>query len=179
VATAPVSLMTFAEFERLPESQSFRYELHHGELVKVAPPKQRHHSIQLRIVRLLWVASGDAGEASTEFGFRPLPEHEYRVADVAFVSRERWRGIPPDGWLQGAPELVIEVLSASNTASEILDKEQLCLENGCLEFWVVDPIRSQVKVSTSDGHMHIYKQGEQIPLFFGGTLAVDAIFTEY
>jgi hypothetical protein len=35
-----------------------------------------------------------------------------------------------------------------------------------------------VEVSTSDGHLTIYKPGQQIPLFFatGSTIAVDAIF---
>jgi hypothetical protein len=44
---------------------------------------------------------------------------------------------------------------------------------------VVDPIRSQVKISTFDGRTQTYKPGQQIPLLCGGTLAVDAIFTEY
>jgi Uma2 family endonuclease len=177
VATAPVSLMTFAEFEQLPEPQSFHYELHHGELVKVAPPKQEHFLIQRELRRRLEAAAGDTGVVDTEIGFRALPEQEYRVADVAFVSMARWEEIPRNGNLLGAPELVIEVLSPSNTVTEIFDKEQLCLEHGCIEFWVVDPIRSQVKVSTRDGHTLTYRQGQQIPLLFGGTLPVEVIFT--
>ncbi len=77
---------------------------------------------------------------------------------------------------RGAPDLVIEVLSPSNTASEMLDKEQICLDNGAREFWVVDPIRRQVKVSGSDGRAATYKAGQSIPLLFGGTLLVDLIF---
>lgn len=41
----------------------------------------------------------------------------------------------PDDYLRGAPDLIIEVLSPSNTATEICDKEKLCLENGAREFW--------------------------------------------
>jgi Uma2 family endonuclease len=78
--------------------------------------------------------------------------------------------------MQGAPDIVMEVLSPSNTASEMLDKEQICLENGAREFWVVDPVRRQVKVSGADGHAATYKAGQSVPLWFGGTLPVDSIF---
>ena len=176
MTAAATGLLTFAEFERLPEPAGFCYELHHGELVEMSGPVHEHYAIQRRLRRLLEVAAGLSGEVDIEMGFRPLPEHEYRRADVAFVSAARWQSIPPRGNLAGAPELVIEVLSPSNRASEMLDKEQLCLENGSLEFWVVDSDRRQVKVSTSDGRAIVYKAGQQIPLLFGGALAVDAIF---
>jgi Uma2 family endonuclease len=105
--------------------------------------------------------------------YRPLPEYEGWCADVAFVSKARWDSI--DRWLAGAPELVIDVLSPSNTAAELLEKEQICLENGAREFWIVDPKRRTVRVSTAGGHV-TYKSGQSIPLFFGGSLAVDDIF---
>lgn len=177
MATTTTGLMTFAELERIPDVAGFRYELHHGDVVKVAPPKHKHYLIQRRLRRLLEAAARTAGDVDTELGFRPLPEHEYWVADVAFVSRERWDRIPPEGNLDGAPEIVIEVLSHSNTAAEMLDRELLCLENGSIEFWVVDPWRAQVKVSTRDGRTVTYKSGRQIPLFFGGTVSVDTIFS--
>jgi Uma2 family endonuclease len=171
--TGPV---TFAELEQLPETPGYRYELHRGELVKVAPPRNRHYRVQWRIFWLLVPIGRITGEVFVELGFRALPEHEYRQADVAFVSKDRWERSSPDGNLAGAPELVIEVLSPSNRKGEIPDKERLCLENGSLEFWIVDPIGRHVKVSTPDGRAVTYKSGEQIPLLFGGTLAVDSIF---
>jgi Uma2 family endonuclease len=170
--TAP---MTFADLERMPDSDR-RYELRHGELVELAPPKQEHLLIQRTLRRVLEKAVGAAGEVEIEVGFRPTPEHEYWKADVAFIAGERWLAIPWRGNLQGAPDLVIEVLSPSNTASEMLDREQICLENGAREFWVVDPVRRQVKVSGADGHAATYKAGQSIPLLFGGILSVDLIF---
>ena len=75
--------------------------------------------------------------------------------------------------------MVIEVLSPSNTVSEMLDREKVCLENGCQEFWLVDIERRQVKVSTPDGRTLTYRAGQEIPLplLNSGRLAVDAIFT--
>jgi len=176
VAATTAGIVTFAELERLPQPVGLRYELRHGELIEVAPPKHEHYLIQRRLRRLLEDAAADTGVVDIEIGFRALPEHEFRQADVAFISKERWDRIPRGGNLEGAPELVVEVLSPSNTASEIFDKELLCLENGSREFWVVDPIRRHVKVSTSAGRAVTWKSGQEIPLWFGGVLPVDAIF---
>jgi len=87
-----------------------------------------------------------------------------------------WEQVDPNDVFRGAPDLVIEVLSPSNTAREMLDKEQLCLENGAREFWVADGNRRQIRVSTSDGRVVIYKSGDKIPLFFDGALAVGEVF---
>jgi len=170
--------MTVAEFEKLPETEAYICELRKGEVVQMTRPVFGHVRVQHRIQRLLAEAAGDPDAVYTEAPFRPLPEYELRVADVAYAPQERWNSISSGGYLPGAPDLVAEVLSPSNTAAEMLEKEQIYLENGCREFWIVDLDRRQVKVSTPDGHTATYKSGKTIPLFFapGKTLAVDAIF---
>jgi Uma2 family endonuclease len=172
-------LMTIEEFRQLPETGPFYYELRNGELVPVTRPKAKHYRLQLRLQQLLAGAAGGAGIVGIELAFRALPEHELRVADVAFLSQERWQQIDPEDNLRGAPELVIEVPSPSNTATEIIDKEKLCLDNGCLEFWVVDPVPRLVKISTPDGLTKTYQEDHEIPLgLFPGSLAVKSIFGE-
>jgi Uma2 family endonuclease len=106
VATTTAKLMTFAEFERIPNPPEggFPYELRHGELVKAAPPKLQHARVQWQLRRLLESAAGSAGAVTTEIGFRALPEYEFRIADVAFVSKARWEG--SGDYLDGAPEIV-------------------------------------------------------------------------
>ena len=141
-------------------------------------PQLKHHLIQARIRDLLKAIAPAGAFVEYEVAFRALPEHELRVADVAYVSLERMSGVDPDDNIRGAPDLVIEVLSPSNTVAEIYEKEKLCLENGAQQFWVVDADRRQVKVSTPDGHTRTWGSGQRIPLpFFGDAeVAVDAIF---
>ncbi len=176
MATTPTRLMTFEEFEQLPDPPGGKYELRHGELFTLAPPRYDHYMTQQRLVRLLVLAAGRAGEAGTEMGFRPLPEHEYWYADVGFLTSKRAAATAPKGNIQGSPELVIEVLSPSNSASEMQDRRKLCLDTGSREFWIVNLDLRQVEVSTPDGRSITYKPGQEIPLFFGGALAVDRIF---
>jgi Uma2 family endonuclease len=178
VAT-PTKLMTFAEFEQLTEPEGIRYELHDGELVEMPFPKLNHYLIQRRFRVLLEPAVGARGLIDIEFGFRALPDREYRRADVAFVSQARVEGTDKTGYFSGAPDLVVEVLSPSNTVAEMRAKRKVCLENGSREFWVVDLDEREVEVWTPDGRSVTYKSGQQIPLFFapGADLPVDAIFT--
>jgi Uma2 family endonuclease len=137
VATT-TGLMTVEQYRELPETGPFYYELHRGELVQVSRPKLRHIGIQRRIRRLLDAAFGQHGIVEIEIPFRALPEYDLRVSDVAYVARERWEKAGDDD-LVGAPDLTIEVLSPSNTATEINEKAALCLANGCREFGVFDP----------------------------------------
>jgi len=174
--------MTFEAFGKLPDCPGHRYELRHGEPFLVAPPKHDHYMIQQRLVRLLLRHAGDADVVGTEMGFRPRPEHEYWYADVGFLAKTRLDQVPPKGNISGAPDLVVEVLSPSNTAAEMRDRRKLCLDTGSREFWIVDLDLREVEVFTSGGQGVIYKSGQEIPLFFveslgGGRLAVDAIFS--
>jgi Uma2 family endonuclease len=163
--------MTFAEYVEIPDPPGGRYELYHGERVKVAFPEFPHVRAQWQLRRLLEGAAEDAGVVDKEIPYRPLPEHECWCADVAFVSKARWETI--DQYLLGVPELVVEVLSPSNTLKKTLDKRITCLENGAREFWLVNTDRHQIEVSTPDGRTITYKSGQQIPLFFAAGAHVD------
>jgi Uma2 family endonuclease len=178
MASTPTRLMTFAEFEQLPDPKFGHYELHHGELVEVAPPKHKHHRVQDQLVYLLIEPARTAGRVTMELGFRPVPDLEYWEADFAFISHTRYDQTPREGTFSGAPELVTEVLSPSNTAAEIRTKRKLCLENGSVEFWVADADQREIEVWTPDGRSVTYRAGERIPLFFapGSFVSVDAIF---
>jgi Uma2 family endonuclease len=172
-------LMTVEEFLKLPEDKGPVYhELHHGEIVTLTRPKLKHSIAQNNLRDLLKLYAEKGSYVDSEMAYRPLPEHELWVADVAYLSTERFRQADPEDNIRGVPELVIEVLSPSNTVAEMYDKEKLCLENGAKEFWVVDPDRRQVKISTPDGHTITYRQGQEIPLpLFGeAKIRVDEIF---
>jgi Uma2 family endonuclease len=179
MAATTTHLMTVEEFRKLPDDDGPVYhELHHGELVAAPRPKFKHHLIQGRLRDRLKVLAPVGSFVAYEVAFRALPEYELRVADVAYLSAERFAAVDPDDNIQGAPDLVIEILSPSNTISEMYDREKLCLENGAQEFWIVDLDRKQVKVSTPDGHTLAYRVGQDIPLpLFGSSqLAVNDIF---
>lgn len=170
--------MTVEHYRELPEREDVILELHNGQLVTLTRPKMPHARLQERLVGLLRPFAEGKGFVAAEVPFRALPEYEIRGADVAFVSQKRWNTEADD--LHGSPELVIEVLSPSNTRAEMREKASLCLGTGAEEFWVVDPKRKQVSVTPRGGSTVLYGMGDRIPpTIFGGELAVDRIFAHH
>jgi len=176
--TTPTRLLTWEEFLNLPESDWMRQELHHGELFEMPPARHGHKDIQRRLIRLLERAATTTWLAAEEIGFRPSTGPEYWIGDVIFTQVARWNAVPRDGVMSYVPELVIEVLSPSNRPGKMRERKNVCLENGGREFWVIDPKKRLVTVSTPDGNSITYQSGQQIPLFFNSsaTITVDAIF---
>ncbi len=168
---ATTQLMTFAEFQELPDEICRNAELRHGELVLVAEAEQIHLWIQQRLMRLLDRRADAFGLVGMEIPFRPRGDNEYYRVDVAFISTARWRPARK-GHLHGSPEIVVEVLSPSNTASEMNDRRQLFFATGCQEFWEIDSNLLQIDVSTPNGITTTYRRGQSIPLalFGGGSL---------
>lgn len=153
------------------------YELRHGELIRMTMPKVRHKTVQANLHSLLSPFRGSDGFLSLEIPFRALPEYELRSADVAWMPKLRWLSAEKEGYLDGAPDLVIEVISPSNTVEEMRDKRSLCLANGCKEFWIVYPKHRSVEIYTLQGGKE-YGEGELLPLQLlgGATISVASIF---
>jgi Uma2 family endonuclease len=167
-------VVTFEEFLNLPNPPSGHLELHHGQVIVVPPRKHLHAEIQQALVELLLPFTRDRGFITNEFPFR-APGHEAWQADVGFVREERRAEITD--YLMGAPDLVIEVLSPSNTVDEINDKMDVSMANGCISFWVVDPKRQVVSVTEGELTRQ-YRASASIPLPqpLEGTIRVGAIF---
>jgi Uma2 family endonuclease len=173
-------LLTVEEYERLRDPPGGRYELHHGEAVFAPFPQRTHKYLQRRLRKLLEPIYEPLGyTADTEYPYKPLPEHEVWGADVAVVPEIRDKAT--EQWLDGSPELVIEVKSRSNTKAELHDKAMTTLAGqGSAEFWVVDPRQKTITVYTKTSGIHVYHPGDSVPLPHpdSGKLAVSDIFSE-
>jgi len=177
---AATTLVTWDEFLQLPDPPdnglAFRYELHDGEVVSVPPASIIHIKLQKRIVKLFEALAGDRGVVTTEFPYRPQPNLQYWVADVAYIPQADWDRLPDEEPSVFTPPLIVEVLSPSNTAAKLNRQRMIALSSGAEEFWVVHPKRCTVEVTTLHG-TQLYGAGESIGVaLLGGTVPVDQIF---
>ncbi|MFZ0593913.1 MAG: Uma2 family endonuclease [Bryobacteraceae bacterium] len=171
-------LMTVEQFYSRPERASVVEELHWGQLVILSRPKPWHIKLQMKIAEILRPLLEVDGYVITELPFRALREYDLRAADVAFVSKARWDQVG-EADLTGAPELVVEILSPSNTKSGIREYAALCLANGCVEFWSVDRDAPTVTVTNQSGQSVVYRKGQSAPVLSGtkGQITIDDIFS--
>jgi Uma2 family endonuclease len=171
-------LITVAQFRQMPEGGECSHELHHGEVVAVTRPRARHSELQHRIMMLLGTKVENFGVARIEYPYRLIPEFDLRAADVAVISRERWAAVDPNDNLRGAPELVVEIKSPSNTPGRLRELVALCLANGSVECWIVDQEKKSVSVFQRDGAAVAYGIGDALPLsaFGADELLVAEIF---
>src|SRR5262249_37515131 len=162
------------------DPRGWHYELRNGEPFLMPPPKHDHKLVMRRIFHDFEAATDHNWIVDFESGYRATSDYEYWEADVMVLSKTRWDAIPKNGNQQGPPDLVVEILSPSNTAAEIARKRKICLANGTREFWVVSSRKRTVEVFTPDGSSVTDRSGEQIALFFapGKSIAVDAIFAD-
>jgi Uma2 family endonuclease len=70
----------------------------------------------------------------------------------------------PEVDLVGAPELVIEVMSPSNTKRQVQDYAPLCMANGCIQFWILDRNTKSVTVIQRDGSRQTFGIEETLSL---------------
>jgi Uma2 family endonuclease len=74
-----------------------------------------------------------------------------RSPDISFFAKERLQGMTelPSGFLEGAPDLAVEVLSPGNTVEEIDEKITEYFENGTRLVWVISPTQHYILVYRS------------------------------
>ena len=143
---------TDAEFMALPDDGN-RYELVKGELINLGNSGALHGYIAIILSAALFglVTSRKLGvllDSSTAF---TMKNGNKRSPDIAFFAKERLQGLEelPTGFLEGAPDLVIEILSPGNTVAEIEDKIAEYFANGTRLLWVISPRQHYVLVYRS------------------------------
>jgi len=108
----------------------FKIELNEKGQIVMSPVKVYHSAFQGQIIRLL----PREGVVLPECAIKTT--QGTRVADIAWSSEQRFKIIAHEAECSIAPELCIEVLSSSNTSSEMEEKKRLYLAAGAIEVWV-------------------------------------------
>ena len=155
-----------------------QYQLLDGEMILAPSPSDRHQFISLNLVMILqtFVRSSSLGRVR----FAPLDVvlSEYDVAqpDILFVSNSR-SDIITEANIQGAPDLVVEILSPGTAAHDRGYKQALYGRHGVREYWIVDPEAETIEVlgESSDGLtlLGTYRSGQIMTSPLLESLAID------
>jgi Uma2 family endonuclease len=178
--SAPAVPITIEEFNKLDLPDNRQWELHNGEIVELSFPDLIHKELQQRIADLFRQAFPNA-HVLTEYPFQVETTYDERSADVGVTTKERRLASVGKHSLAGAPEIVVEVLSPSNSVSKLKQYRRLCFQNGTRIFLTVDPDDSTVEVFLDpDKPDRVLRAGDSLQFSLFGeekTILVEAIFT--
>ena len=184
-------IWTDDELLALPKDGN-KYEVVKGELV-MSPAGIEHEEIGVRVIVALanFVREHKLGiicGSSAGYWMKPrnpqLPKKKnFLSPDVSFLAKERLQGLkrPPKKFFDGAPDLVVEVLSPSDTIELLHEKIVEYFDNGTRLLWVINPAEQIVLVYHSPQPDRLLRSSEALDgeqVVPGFTLPVAELFTE-
>ena len=147
--------LTYQDYANLDGDE--RYELLDGELILVASPNRDHQTVSLRLAsRMLSFVDENGLGWVFEAPFDVLfTDTDVVQPDIMFISRER-EHILTRANVQGAPDLIVEILSPSSSTRDWRAKRELYANHGVREYWIIDPTNRIVSVMLlQDGVLQI------------------------
>jgi len=166
-------LLTGDDVLRMPEELTSGMELIEGVLVprgwgeNAVPTGLRHAKVESKFARLLgnFVEPNNLGEIFTgEPGFYTRGDTKtFRAPDVAYISYERLpKGAEEEGFSSIPPDLIVEVISPGNTATDMEVKIREWFTFGVRLVWVAYPSVRRVHIFTAPDQLKILEVGDAI-----------------
>ena len=158
---------TYADY--LDWESTERYQLMYGEAFMMASPSVEHQAMVAELVTQfnLFLRGKPCRVFASPLDVRPFSEADNSDDTVVqpdlLVVCDRTK--LAKGSVNGAPDLVIEIASPSNTQKELFIKFQIYLAAGVREYWTIEPEEQQVQV-------HVYEAGHFISTAYKGNAVV-------
>ena len=151
---------TYADYARLPEGAP--YQLIGGQLIMTPSPIPYHQEISrnLEFKMLAFVEEQGSGHVY----YAPLDvffsDSDVYQPDIIFIRKEREEIIGKTK-IEGAPDIVVEILSPSTAYYDLRKKFRVYEQSGVSEYWIVDPELKRIEVYENIGEkFNIYMEAE-------------------
>ena len=180
-------LFTYADYKDWDLAEGERYELIYGEVFALSTPNTRHQEILAELLFQFYnfLQGKPCKVYMAPFDVRLFYEEDDSddtvvQPDISIICDRAKIG--PEG-CRGAPDLVIEILSPSNTAIEMERKLSLYQEAGVREYWIIDPKNNRVRIYRfEEGAILTYTFGKDdivpVGIFPELKIALEQVFAE-
>ena len=173
--------LTYADYANTPDDE--RWELINGELIMAPGAGHAHQRSQAKLARWLlpFVDERELGEVLLPPFDVKLSDSDVLQPDIMFISRER-EHIITSRYAEGAPDLVVEILSPSTSRRDWNEKLALYAAHGVREYVVMDPSNRIVwRLGLKDGELEVeqtYYAGDTFTssVIEGFSVAINDIF---
>lgn len=146
-------ILTIADLDAAPDDGN-RYELIEGELYVSRAPSLKHQSIITNLAAdlTIYLRQNPIGKVWATPGVI-FSEYSGVIPDLVYISNERRAEIASGDRIEGAPDLIVEILSpgAENKKRDRRLKLQLYSKHGVKEYWVIDPEYCAIEIYRKAG----------------------------
>ncbi len=139
-------VLTYDDYLALPNDGK-RYEILEGELTVTPAPSTKHQTASGNLFVLLsqYIKERDLGKLFHAPIDLMLESTSVLQPDLLFVSQAR-RHIITDRAIEGAPDLVVEILSPTTSRTDRVTKAQIYARHSVPVYWIVDPEREAIEI---------------------------------
>ena len=134
--------LTVEDLFELPDD-SWRYELVDGSLIMSPPPPLRHDNVSHALLRLLWATLGPDRVRKPDSGI-VLDDGTFLIPDLIVLSASA--DLTGKGYRVEDVELVVEVVSPTNAANDLVLKRHVYARHGIGHYWLVDS-RDELRIT--------------------------------
>ena len=147
MAVLTASKITVKEFFEMDLEEGYYYELINGIIVKKQAPKPIHQNASMNLSRILsvHVFENKIGKLFASPIDVYFDNYNNTQPDILFIKKERLFIITERG-IEGAPDLIVEILSPSTFKRDKKEKFDLYMRFGVSEYWIVDPYYKSIEV---------------------------------
>ena len=137
--------LTYQDYANIEDDK--RYEILDGKLILLDSPSRDHQSVRIHLLfdMYAFVKENDLGWVYCAPFDVLFTDTDVVQPDIMFVSRDREHILTPAN-VQGAPDLIVEILSPSSSTRDWRAKRELYAAHGVREYWIVDPANRIVSV---------------------------------
>jgi Uma2 family endonuclease len=142
----PPLKMDYEEFLQWADEEQ-HYEWVNGEAVFTGTVSGEHNSLGRFLIAVLtiWIESKNLGVLCYDpFQMKTAPHLSGRSPDILFVANEHLSRLKKNH-LEGAADLVVEIISPESRARDRGDKYYEYEEGGVPEYWLLDPLRKKAE----------------------------------
>ena len=175
-------VLTYEDYCALP-NDGRRYEILEGELAVTPSPNRAHQRVSRNFLFMLHthVREWNLGEVFSAPFDVILEKTSVVVPDLLFVSRDRL-GVVTDRGVEGAPDLIVEIVSPGTARRDRVEKAQLYARHGVPHYWLVDPDAHSIEAFELAGGQ--YRRTAHVaadvtftpPLFPGLTISLSSLW---
>ncbi|WP_339788917.1 Uma2 family endonuclease [uncultured Imperialibacter sp.] len=139
---------TASDYQLLGESAA-PCQLIDGELFMSPSPTPEHQRVVRRLFKILDSFAASAGEVF----FSPIDlyvdDRNVFQPDLIYIAESNANAFTTKG-VEKAPDLIVEIISPSNSYVDRYTKKKAYLEMGVKEYWIVDPANQTLEVFSDD-----------------------------